>query len=41
MRMIDVARGEARTTPYNLAAGDLNGPVEESVARFRRIVTEQ
>ena len=39
-RMIDVARGEARTTPYNLAPGDLNAPVAEAVERFDRIVTE-
>lgn len=40
VRMIDVARGEARTTPYNLAPGDLNEPVAASVARFDRIITE-
>ncbi|MDF1700703.1 MAG: HAMP domain-containing sensor histidine kinase [Planctomycetota bacterium] len=40
MRMIDVARGEARTTPYTLAPGDLNRPVLEATTRFRRIITE-
>jgi two-component system phosphate regulon sensor histidine kinase PhoR len=39
-RMIDVARGEARRTPYEMAPGDLNRPVLEATARFRRIVTE-
>ncbi len=39
-RMIDVARREARGTPYDLAPGDLNVPVREAAQRFRRIVTE-
>ncbi|MDA1196277.1 MAG: HAMP domain-containing sensor histidine kinase, partial [Planctomycetota bacterium] len=39
-RMIDVARGEARTSPYQLKPGDLNRPVLEAATRFRRIVTE-
>jgi two-component system phosphate regulon sensor histidine kinase PhoR len=39
-RMIDVARREVRGTPYDLAPGDLNGPVRDAALRFRRIVTE-
>ena len=39
-RMIDVARGEARKTPYELVPGDLNRPVLEAATRLRRIVTE-
>lgn len=39
-RMIDVARREARGTPYDLAPGDLNVPIREAAQRFRRIVTE-
>lgn len=39
-RMIDVARREARGTPYDLAPGDLNQPLREAALRFRRIVTE-
>jgi two-component system, OmpR family, phosphate regulon sensor histidine kinase PhoR len=39
-RMIDVARREARGTPYDLAPGDLNLPLREAALRFRRIVTE-
>ncbi len=39
-RMIDVARGEARRNPYDLAPGDLNEPVREAVSRQRRIVKD-
>lgn len=39
-RMIDVARGEARTNPYQLQPGDLNRPVLEAATRFERIITE-
>ncbi len=39
-RMIDVARGEARRNPYDLAPGDLNDPVREAAQRLRRIVKE-
>ena len=39
-RMIDVARGEARQSPYSLAPADLNRVVLEAATRFRRIVTE-
>jgi len=39
-RMIDVARGEARRNPYDLAPGDLNAPVLEAASRQRRIVKD-
>jgi signal transduction histidine kinase len=39
-RMIDVARGEARKTPYELVPADLNRPVLEAATRLQRIVTE-
>ncbi len=39
-RMLDVARREARGTPYDLVVGDLNEVVSKAVERFRRIVTE-
>lgn len=39
-RMIDVARREARGTPYDLHPGDLNAPIRDAALRFRRIVTE-
>jgi len=39
-RMIDVARREARGTPYDLVPGDLTQPLREAALRFRRIVTE-
>jgi two-component system phosphate regulon sensor histidine kinase PhoR len=39
-RMIEVARREARGTPYDRVAGDLTQPVREAAQRFRRIVTE-
>lgn len=39
-RMIDVARREARGTPYELSPADLNGPIRDAAQRFRRIVTQ-
>jgi two-component system phosphate regulon sensor histidine kinase PhoR len=39
-RMINVARGEARSSPYTLEPGDLNRTVLEAATRFRRIITE-
>jgi len=39
-RMIDVARGEARRTPYELIPSDLNRPVLEAAERLQRIVTD-
>lgn len=40
MRMINVARGEARENPFELEPGDLNQVVMEVATRFRRITTE-
>ena len=39
-RMIEVARGEARSTPFDLHPGDLIRPVLAAATRLRRIVTE-
>ncbi len=36
-RMIDVARRESASTGYDLAPGDLNGPVRAACERFRRL----
>lgn len=39
-RMMNVARGEERRSPYQLRGGDLNRPVWEAASRFRRIVVD-
>jgi two-component system phosphate regulon sensor histidine kinase PhoR len=39
-RMIEVARREARTIPYEMVTGDLNRPVREAAMRLRRIVPD-